>query len=182
MNHTGDTLLLTVRYRLDSAVVSASDVPRLRQAQTADSLALPHLRIGGHQPLDHLVRHQGHWYWVRNAYATTLPYWSDASGNLHPAATNRTAGVITYKLVPGGGHEVAAQLCQPSCDTLPPALPPLVSLRLQQGRAQRALPIGTELNTLFQAQFSFWHGWLEWGPTTYRYELCIGPGLVLDDN
>ncbi|MBO3273153.1 hypothetical protein [Hymenobacter defluvii] len=119
MNHTGDTLLLTVRYRLDSAVVSASDVPRLRQAQTADSLGLPHLRIGGHQPLDHLARHQGHWYWVRNAYATALPYWSDASGNLHPAATNRTAGVITYKLVPGGGHEVAAQLCQPSCDTLP---------------------------------------------------------------
>lgn len=59
-------------------------------------------------------------------------------------------------------------------------LPYIVSLRLRQRPARRALPLGPEPNQLFQAQFSFWQGWLEGGPITYRYELRVSPGLALN--
>ncbi|AHJ95570.1 hypothetical protein [Hymenobacter swuensis] len=55
-------------------------------------------------------------------------------------------------------------------------------MRLGQGQARRTLPLGPPLNQLFQAEFSFWQGWLEWEPTTYRYELRVSPGLVLNDD
>ena len=181
-NHTADTLVLSVGYPLDSVVVPPTEVPRLRQAQTMDSL----LQIYDGQryprwPLQHLAWHQSRWYWVRSNFTSPEPHWSDAAGNLHAAAVNRRAGILIYKLVPGAGHELAGVFCLP-CDTLPPALPPLVSLRLRQGRAQRSLPLGPDLNKLFRAQPRPWREWLAWGPTTYRYELRVGPDLTLNDD
>ncbi|MGI4870391.1 MAG: hypothetical protein ACRYFX_04340 [Janthinobacterium lividum] len=177
-NHTADTLLLRIRYRLDSVKVALADLPRLRQTQTADSLG----QLNGLFSLDHLAWHRGRWYWVRNAYVTAFPFWSDAVGRLHAAATNRTAGIVTYKLMPGGKHYLTGQYCLP-CDTLPPTLSPLVSLRLRQGQAQRDLPTGTKLNQLFLVQPHFWRAWLDWGkPTTYRYELSVGTGLAFNDD
>ncbi|RIY04822.1 hypothetical protein D0T11_21405 [Hymenobacter rubripertinctus] len=112
---------------------------------------------------------------------TASPTWRDTAGKLHAAAVNRETGVIIYKLVPGGEHLLATQFCLP-CDTLPPALPPLASLHLQQGQVQRTLPVGTQLNQLFQTQPHFWQEWLDWGkPTTYGYELRVGPALTLND-
>jgi hypothetical protein len=181
-NHTADTLLLSVGYPLDSELVAPADVPLKRQAQTDDSLLQGY--VGQRYPrfpLEHLVWHRGHWYWMRSAFAPLSPDWSDAKGHLHAAIVNRTAGILTYKLVPGGEHSLAGQYCLP-CDTLPPALPPLVSVRLRQGRTQRALPVGRELNQLFRAQPHLWRAWLDWGkPTTYGYELRVGPGLTLND-
>lgn len=183
INSTVDTLLLSVGYRLDSALVDPADVSRNRQVQTSDSLLQ---RYEGQRyreyPLDRLVWHRGRWYWVRNVHVTASPTWRDTAGKLHAAAVNRETGVITYKLVPGGEHQLATEFCLP-CDSLSPALPSLISLRLRQGQAQRTLPTGAQLKQLFQEQPHLWQAWLDWGQptTTYGYELRVGPGLTLND-
>ncbi|SFQ82411.1 hypothetical protein SAMN04515668_4805 [Hymenobacter arizonensis] len=182
-NCTADTLLVSVRYRSDSTSVAPPDVLRLRQAQTADSLLQDSTAQRNPDRLfAYLAWHRGRWYWVLS-YAPRDPTWRDAAGNLHAATVNDTTGEVTYKVLPGDKLQLSTYWSSSlPDDTNPPELVSIVSLRLRQGQARRALPLDPEHNELFQARFSFWQGWLEWGPTTYRYELHVGPDLTLNDD
>ncbi|MDO7847296.1 hypothetical protein Q5H92_13065 [Hymenobacter sp. M29] len=182
-NRTADTLLVSVGYSSDSSLVAPADVPRQRQAQTADSLLLDStVQRSPKRLFFYLAWYRRRWYWVYR-YAPRDPTWCDAAGNLHAATVNDTTGEVTYQVMPGDTLQLAKYWSSsPPDDTDPLELPAIVSLRLRQGQARRSLPRGPELNQLFQAQFGFWQGWLEWGPTTYRYELRVGPGLTLNDD
>lgn len=182
-NCTADTLLVSVGYRSDSTLLALPDLPRQRQAQTADSLLQDStVQRNPKRLFSYLAWHRGRWYWV-NSYAPRDPTWRDAAGNLHAATVNDTTSEVTYKVIPGDKLQLSKYWSSSlPDDTQPPELPSVVSVRLRQGRARRALPLGPELNQLFQARFSFWQSWLEWGPTTYRYELHVGPGLTLNDD
>lgn len=180
-NCTADTLLVSVGYYSDSTLLALPDVPRLRQAQTADSLLQDStVQRNPKRLFRYLAWHRRRWYWVYS-YAPRDPTWRDAAGNLHAATVNDTTNEVTYKVRPGDKLQLSKyESSSLPDDTRPPELPYIVSLRLRQGPARRALPLGPEPNQLFQAQFSFWQGWLEGGPTTYRYELRVSPGLALN--
>jgi len=180
-NCTADTLLVSVGYDSDSTLVALPDVPRQRQVQTADSLLQDStVQRNPKRLFRYLAWHRRRWYWVYS-YAPRDPTWRDAAGNLHAATVNDTTREVTYKVIPGDTLQMSTYWSSAlPDDTHPPELVSIVSLRLRQGPAWRALPQGSELNQLFQAQFCFWQGWLEWGPTTYRYELRVGPGLTLN--
>ena len=182
-NRTADTLQVSVSYSSDSTLVALPDVPRMRQAQTADSLLLDStVQRNPKRLFGYLAWHHRRWYWVYS-HAPRDPTWRDAAGNLHAATVNDTTSEVTYQVMPGDTLQLAKYWSSPPPDdTEPPELTHIVSLRLRQGQARRALPRGPELNQLFQAQFSFWQGWLGWGPTTYRYELRVSPGLALNDD
>jgi hypothetical protein len=182
-NRTADTLLVRVGYDSDSTLLALPDVPRQRQAQTADSLLQDStVQRNPKRLFRYLAWHRRSWYWVYR-YAPRDPTWRDAAGNLHAAMVDDTTGEVTYKVMPGDKLQLSTyESSALPDDTDPPKLPRVVSLRLRQGPARRALPLGPELNQLFQAQFSFWQGWLEFGPTTYRYELRVSPGLALNDD
>lgn len=181
-NGTADTLLVSVGYDSDSTLLARPEVPRQRQLQTADSL-LQDLTVprNPRRLFRYLAWHRRRWYWVFS-YAPRDPTWRDAAGNLHAAAVNDTTSEVTYQVLPGDQLPLAKYESSALPDGTRPPLPSIVSLRLRQGPARRALPLGPELNQLFQAQFNFWQGWLESGPTTYRYELRVGPGLTLHDD
>ncbi|MBG8552556.1 hypothetical protein [Hymenobacter guriensis] len=182
-NRTADTLLVSVGYDSDSTLVALPDVPRQRQAQTADSLLLDStVQRSPKRLFRYLAWHRKRWYWVYR-HAPRDPTWRDAAGNLHAATVNDTTSEVTYKVMPGDKLQLSTyESSALPDDTDPPELVSVVSLRLRQGQARRALPLGPELNQLFQAQFSFWQGWFELGPTTYRYELRVSPGLALNDD
>ena len=182
-NRTADTLLVSVGYDSDSSLVAPANVPRMRQAQTADSLLLDStVQRSPKRLFFYLAWHRRRWYWVYR-YAPRDPTWRDAAGNLHAATVNDTTSEVTYKVMPGDNLQLSKyESSALPDDTDPPELVSVVSLRLHQGQARRALPLGPELNQLFQARFSFWQGWFELGPTTYRYELHVGRGLALNDD
>jgi hypothetical protein len=182
-NCTADTLLVSVGYRSDSTLVAPPDVPRQRQAQTADSLLQGStIQRNPERLFSYLACHRGRWYWV-NSYAPRAPTWRDAAGNLYAATMNGTTSEVTYKIVSGDKLQLSTYWSSALPDDKDsPELVAIVSLRLRQGRARRALPLGPELNQLFQARFRFWQGWFEWGPTAYRYELRVGLGLALNDD
>jgi hypothetical protein len=161
-NCTADTLLVSVGYSSDSTVVALPDVPRLRQMQTVDSL-LQDLTVQRNPKrlFNYLAWHRRRWYWV-NSYVPRDPTWRDAAGNLHAATVNYTTNEVIYKIIPGDTLRLSRYWSSSlPDDTHPPELPSVVSVRLGQGQAQRTLPLGPQLNQLFQAQFSFWQGWLE---------------------
>gem|GEM_PF-6063567 len=182
-NCTADTLLVSVSYSSDSTLLALPEVPRQRQLQTADSLFQDStVQRNPKRLFRYLAWHRRRWYWVYS-HAPRDPTWRDAAGNLYAATVNDTTSEVTYKVIPGDKLQLSKyESSALPDDTHPPELVSIVSLRLRQGQARRALPLGPELNQLFQAQFSFWQGWLELGPTTYRYELRVSPGLALNDD
>lgn len=182
-NCTADTLLVSVGYNSDSTLLTLPEVPRQRQLQTADSLLQDStVQWNPKHLFRYLAWHRRRWYWVYS-HAPRDPTWRDAAGNLHAATVNETTNEITYKVIPGDTLQLSKyESSSVPHDTQPPELPSIVSLRLRQDPARRALPLGPVLHQLFQARFSFWQGWLQRGPTTYPYELRVRPGLALNDD
>ena len=163
-NATPDTLLVAVRYPLDSAVVPPAQLPVRRQQLARDSSEQTR-----DAPLAHLARHQGHWYLVgsREGYVNTVLDHETLTGQ--QASVRRALGVVTYKLPPAR-TQLLTSMPEPQ-----PSRPvrAVVGGWVRQGGHQQALPAGPALLKLFQPVASP-------QSQTDRYQLTIGPGLTLN--
>jgi hypothetical protein len=173
-NQTLDTLWVAVRYPLDSAVVTATQLAECRSQLIADSVGLTR-QNGFYQPsLRHLAYHKGQWFWVQNS-VWGIVYRSDADPS--PAQgprINRVSGVLTYRIAPARTQLLLAADGGP--DTQWP-LPAITGLHLQQGAARLALVPGQPLLTVFRPQPT---GEEHAYSPRYRVQLTVGPGLTIN--
>lgn len=163
-NHTSDTLLLLVRWPLDSIRVPPAALPRLRRELASDSTFSLARKYPLH-PLQRLTKHQAQWYWIAN------PGWTNPLNDAPPsrAAVTKLAGMLTYKISPHGKQLVARGACLP-CNSVPRV--PIVSLDLQQGPASRRRLLGNSPGGFRAVPAT--------GTHTYRYQLTVGPGLTIN--
>ena len=157
VNHTADTLVVTVRYPLDSNVVSPDQVDAVRQQQRADSAA-HHGRGYFRQPLRRLSQYDGRWYRVDGGGGWINPFLDNAATvqadrfdelgawtsnpdlvNTHAlqeraARIDRLSGILTYHLPPQGMQLLTSVPCPNNFRQL------LVSgLWLEQGATRRTV-------------------------------------------
>ncbi|SDZ00904.1 hypothetical protein SAMN04488069_1342 [Hymenobacter psychrophilus] len=194
-NNTPDTLVVTVRYPLDSTQLTIADASHLQRVWHIDSAAYEGRGFLRH-PLRRLSRHQSKWYQVDTHQSEVNPFLDDTpkvyagrldslSAWIHFGAntlatykpTGRVAhidqlhGIITYSIAPYQKQVLTTDL------GLNPDSKAIVALSLTQDNTSRILLPGSSLATLFHA--------VENLPTKdynlHQRQLTIGPTLQVEE-
>jgi hypothetical protein len=193
-NKTADTLVVTVRYPLDSARLSSAHAAQLQQVWRVDSAAYEGRGFLRH-PLRRLSVHQGQWYQVdthqsevnpflddapdvRAGYLDSLGIWMHFEANTlanykltgRVARLDRLHGIITYLIAPYKRQVLATD------GALNADSKAILALTLTQGDAYRALLLGGSLANLFHKVENLPAQNYNW----YQRQLTIGPALQIE--
>ena len=204
-NDTADTLLVRVRYRLDSVLLSARTAHQALQRWHTDSLAYAGRGLLRH-PFWRLSAHRGQWYQVNEWQGQVNPFLDDTptvrasrldsivtwglfeTDTLTPslplwrlASLDRVHGVLVYALAPYRKQVLTTEwaLSSNSPAVAEAALrhsQALVGLQVTQGNAHRTLLPGQVLADLFSSMEDLPAKDYHW----YQRQLTIGPALQIE--
>lgn len=173
-NETLDTLHITIRYPLDSAVLTLAELTESRYDRRADSTAKTR-QYGYYEPglLRRFTRHQGQWYIVQNTQDITYPTHHD-SGSAQVPPIDRARGILHYQVPPRSAQPLINTYTIPT-DARNDAF--IAELSLQDRHLRRALLPGSPLLHLFRPQLTGQEH--DYSPR-YRCQLTVGPGLTIN--
>lgn len=194
-NNTPDTLVVTVRYPLDSVQLTSAQASQLQQAWHIDSAAYQGRGFLRH-PLRRFSSHQGKWYQVDTRQSEVNPFlddtpnvhagrldslsiWRNGQANTFTTYTptgrvarlDRLHGLITYPIAPYQKQVLT------TCGALIADSTAIVALSLTQGGTTKVLLPGSSLATLFHAVENLPAKDYNW----YQRQLTIGPTLRVEN-